>query len=217
MALDIYDNKHKKYDDLLELEYPEKRSLEILREIFDRDINNNILSFRGKGILLTRNEGNIPDNLRNFHHLTSTDKYEDPSLDNNEEKAKRYAIDVLQLFGHLTSTDFEEDNIKHRQYDLERSRRLHWVRTHIEENTGETAKSIVVFSAEYRNGKKRKTVFRTYIWNRKKRYVVILEPYKTNHYLLITAYYIKDIIDENGKIRKSGIETAFENRDDDIY
>lgn len=92
-------------------------------------------------------------------------------------------------FAHLTTKEFEETNelgeiVKKRSFDMFRSIRLHWVRAHIEEITNEP--DILVFSNEYPH-------IRTYIWNKKEKYVVILEPQrKPNSYYLLTAYYLNE-------------------------
>lgn len=92
-------------------------------------------------------------------------------------------------FAHLTTKEYEEKDengnvVAKRVFDMFRSVRLHWVKPHIEESTSEV--DILVFSNDY-------PCVRTYIWNKKQNYVVILEPQrKPNSYYLITAYYLNE-------------------------
>lgn len=99
-------------------------------------------------------------------------------------------IDMDREFRHLTTTeDMGEDGVIHRIYDPYRSERLHWVRTHIEEKTGEA--DIIVFSAIERNVRKRVDETRVYIYNKSQKYVVVLEPLRNGQaYFLLTAYYL---------------------------
>lgn len=73
-----------------------------------------------------------------------------------------------------------------RVYDQERSKRLHWILPHLEEGI----EDIEVFSLEeVANGR---NSIRTYVLNKPKRYVIILEPYrKRTDYYLITAYLLE--------------------------
>ena len=75
---------------------------------------------------------------------------------------------------------------------MQRSRRLHWIKPHVEETTEE--KNVVIFSVIERNKKKRKDIKRTYIYNVKQKYVVVLEPQVRcgNAYFLLTAYYLDE-------------------------
>lgn len=98
-------------------------------------------------------------------------------------------IDMDREFLHLTTNeDLGENGIMHRIYDCFRSERLHWIRTHIEEKTGD---NIVIFSIEERNQKKRVDETRVYIYNKGQKYVVVLEPLRNGMaYFLLTAYYL---------------------------
>lgn len=98
-------------------------------------------------------------------------------------------IDMDREFLHLTTNeDLGENGIMHRIYDCFRSERLHWIRTHIEEKTGD---NIVIFSIEERNQKKRVDETRVYIYNKGQKYVVVLEPLRNSMaYFLLTAYYL---------------------------
>jgi hypothetical protein len=90
-------------------------------------------------------------------------------------------IDTMAvLFDHLTR---KRNNDGSREYDRERSARLHWVRHHITERI---PSKICVFSTLDKEG------IRTYIHDKSESYVIILEPRTKldfKHYYLLTAYY----------------------------
>ncbi|WP_369753288.1 hypothetical protein AB3G34_01800 [Flavobacterium sp. WC2409] len=106
---------------------------------------------------------------------------------------KEDLFDVESLFKHLTyRTDEELDKkgkvIKKRDvFDFERSKRLHWILPHINEIIFQ---NIEVFSSNNRiNGR---DVVRTYIYNKTKEYIIILQPQKGGlDYYFITAYYLE--------------------------
>jgi hypothetical protein len=96
------------------------------------------------------------------------------------------------LFSHLTRREeFVDDELGNKirsrnVFDLKRSERLHWVWHHIQEK-----EKIKIFS--YNDRKDGKNVIRTYLFDEKENYVIVLEPYKkTNDYYLLTAYYLED-------------------------
>ncbi len=155
-------NYIKKYPDLLELShFNERDRKESLRAIFDRDVTfNNSFKFIKKQIRPTKLDGE-PDLSNVFNHLISEDFY------------------------------FEDENgktVKRRELEIDRSKRLHWIKVHIETKTN---CKIEVFSVEERDKRKRKNVIRTYLLNIKKKYVIVLEPQKSGlDYFLITAYYL---------------------------
>lgn len=110
-------------------------------------------------------------------------------------------LDLDRELIHLT-TEIVEGSENHRAYDRFRSERLHWIRPHVEEKI--TDSDIVVFSVNERDQKKRENVVRTYIWNRTRKYVVVLEPQvrNGNAYYLLTAYYLnKDFGEKQMKKR----------------
>lgn len=95
------------------------------------------------------------------------------------------------LFKHLTTEEREiqdENNRKYKKrfFEMDRSRRLHWVKYHIEETKSD---NMEYFSVEERI--KEKNVIRTYIYDLSEKYVIVLEPQRTgNDYYLLTAYYL---------------------------
>lgn len=157
-------NKLKKYPDLLELScLDEKSRNKSLRGVFDRDIaDNKNFYFMGKRIYPIKTDG-ILDMDREFMHLT-TEEIED--------------VDEKGIV------------VKRRSYDNFRSERLHWIKTHTDEQVKDSV--IMVFSVTERNQRKRVDVVRTYIYNKTRKYVIVFEPQKRNgtSYFLLTAYYL---------------------------
>ena len=102
-------------------------------------------------------------------------------------------VEAMQvLFTHLTcgTEDVEENGqkFKRRIFDYHRSKRLHWVRHHVEEKK---KVDVEVFSAEERvNGR---NVFRTYIYDTIEEYIIVLEPQRTGtDYYLLTAHHLTE-------------------------
>jgi len=152
-------NLAKIYPELLELGHlPVQSRNRSLMLIFKRDIEDNPkLNFRSKLIRPTKGE----------------------------------KIPMQTLYKHLITEEIKEVNengrkYKRREFEIHRSRRLHWVKPHIDERIKET---IEVFSTEERV--EGKTVFRTYVYNVKMKYVIVMEPQRSNlDYYLLTAYYL---------------------------
>lgn len=88
-----------------------------------------------------------------------------------------------RLFRHLT-TCITDKATKHREFEMSRSLRLHWIRHHVEERKKD---NMYIFSVdEPRNG------IRTYIYDRDENYVIVFEPLRNeNEYYLLTAYYLE--------------------------
>lgn len=86
------------------------------------------------------------------------------------------------LFRHLTTVITDKATRK-REFEMDRSVRLHWVKHHIDEKKKD---NMLIFSVKEPEGN------RTYIYDIDERYVVILEPLRKNdEYYLLTAYYVK--------------------------
>lgn len=161
----------RKYPEQLELAYLSVRARgDELMTIFDRDIRNNAnFNFRGNNIYPIKDNKPAMETL--FQHLTC------------EEVEK---------------TDDTGKIWKSRAFDIYRSRRLHWVKFHIEEKKKEV---LDIFSVEERV--KNKTVYRTYIYDKVEKYVIVLHPQneelkefqdvpmpeQVKAYYLLTAYY----------------------------
>lgn len=91
-------------------------------------------------------------------------------------------IEMSNLFTHLTTT-IVDYKTKKREFDIHRSKRLHWVRFHVEEKKNE---NVIVFSTKEKNR------FRTYIYDLDEDYVIVLEPLRNNdEYYLLTAYHVR--------------------------
>jgi hypothetical protein len=87
-----------------------------------------------------------------------------------------------RFFTHLTTVIVDKKTNK-REYDHQRSIRLHWIRHHIEERKKE---NMLVFSVKEPQG------LRTYIYDMEEKYVIVLEPRKNNtEYYMLTAYYLE--------------------------
>jgi len=177
-------NRLKNYPELLDLNGLDERARKAsLKGIFDRDItDNDNFCFRGKRIYPIKTDGEI-DMGRELFHLTTEE------VEETDEQGKIY---------------------KHRIYDKWRSERLHWIRPHIEEKI--TDSEILVFSVSERNPRKRSNVVRTYIWNKTRKYVIVLEPQLRNGeaYYLLTAYYL------NKEYGEKQMEKKFKGRLEDI-
>lgn len=102
-------------------------------------------------------------------------------------------IDVESLFSHLTmkSKEIKDENgkvIKSRsEFDIHRSKRLHWIWYHIQEKKID----VKIFSTKER--KEGKDVLRTYIFDEKENYVIVLEPQRSKQdYYLLSAHYLDE-------------------------
>jgi len=155
-------NKTKKYPELLEIgQYSEFNRKKVLKAIFDRDIEDNSnFKFRNKTIRPIKGED--LDLNRTFKHLI-TEKIEVE----NDETGKKYSKRI---------------------FEMDRSKRIHWIKYHIEENKKD---KVEIFSVEERDLEKRKDVIRTYIYDITQKYIVVLEPQRSEtDYYIITAYYL---------------------------
>ena len=169
-------NKLKKYPDLLDLNgLDEKTRKASLQGIFDRDIaNNDNFCFRGKRIYPIKSDG-VVDMDRELLHLTTEE---------------------------VEAIDEQGKTFKRRIYDRYRSERLHWIRPHVEEKVKDS--DILVFSVKERNQRKRQNTVRTYIYNKTRKYVIVLEPQIRNGeaYYLLTAYYLNKDYGEKQILKK---------------
>ena len=111
---------------------------------------------------------------------------------------------MVLLFRHLTTEEIEiEDengkNYPKRIFEMDRSQRLHWIKFHLEEKKKD---NVEVFSVEERDHKKLKDIIRTYIYDLEQRYIIVLDPQRTQKdYYLVTAYYLNKDYGEK-KIKK---------------
>lgn len=91
-------------------------------------------------------------------------------------------IAMENLFNHLTRQEVDKE-IHHREFDMSRSQRLHWIRHHVEQQKKD---NMLYFSvAEPRSP-------RTYIYDIDEKYVIVLEPRRNGTaYYLLTAYHLE--------------------------
>lgn len=98
-----------------------------------------------------------------------------PTPQNNGE------IPMDTLFRHLT-TVIVDKNTRKREFEMERSQRLHWVRFHLNQKKKD---NMLLFSVQEQEG------IRTYYYDKDEDYVIVLEPRRDKQsYYLLTAYHI---------------------------
>jgi hypothetical protein len=117
-------------------------------------------------------------------------------------KGEEPAMEIL--YRHMTTEEIEVEDENGNKYpkrifELDRSQRLHWVRYHLEESK---KGNVEIFSVEERDQKKRKDIIRTYIYDTEQKYIIVLDPQRTQKdYYLITAFYLNKVHGEK-KIKK---------------
>lgn len=155
-----------------------------LKAIFERDIaNNEAFLFRTKVIRPIKKADGQPSMDTIFSHLINQSS-ESEKDDNGKIIKKR-------------------DN-----FDIERSKRLHWIWHHIQEKNTD---KIDVFS--YLDRIDGKDKIRTYIYDYVEKYVIILEPQRSGlDYYLITAYYLTEKL---GGVKQ--VEKKRKRRLDQVY
>lgn len=90
-------------------------------------------------------------------------------------------IPMDTLFRHLT-TVMTDKNTRKREFEMERSQRLHWVRFHLDQKKKD---NMLLFSVQEQEG------IRTYYYDKDEDYVIVLEPLRNKQsYYLLTAYHI---------------------------
>lgn len=91
-------------------------------------------------------------------------------------------IPMDTLFRHLT-TEMTDKSTRKREFEIDRSRRLHWVRFHLDNKKKD---NMLLFSVREPEG------IRTYLYDIDEKYVIVLEPMRDGcSYYLLTAYYLK--------------------------
>lgn len=117
---------------------------------------------------------------------------------NNEGK-----ISMETLFRHLT-TEMTNTKTRKREFEAERSKRLHWVRFHLNMKKKD---GMYLFSVNESEG------IRTYYYDIDEQYVLVLMPLRAeNAYYLLTAYKVR------GKdAKRNKIEKKYERRLDKLY
>jgi hypothetical protein len=85
-----------------------------------------------------------------------------------------------RLFRHLT-THITDERTRKREFETDRSVRIHWIRFHLEEKAPD---KIIIFKVADEN--------RVYVLDKAEKYVVVLEPLRNkNAYYLLTAYHLQ--------------------------
>lgn len=157
-------NQNKMYPELLDIiSYSPNARMEVLRKIYERDIQeNDKFKFRGVQIFPVKSDGK--DEMdRSFRHLTTRE------FEKYDEEGKYIG--------------------KGREFDMDRSRRLHWVLFHVLESKPDV---IDIFTIVKRDQKKRRDVKRIYIFDEYQKYVIIMERQGSNRLFLLTAYYLNE-------------------------
>lgn len=112
-------------------------------------------------------------------------------------------IKMSTLYTHLTC-EIEDKKTRNRVFDIHRSKRLHWIRFHIEEQKKD---NMLVFSVAEPDG------IRTYVYDKDEKYVIVLEPLRRkSEYYLLSAYYLR------GKdLARDKFERKFKRRLPELY
>lgn len=102
-------------------------------------------------------------------------------------------IEMATLFRHLTTVKIDYQTGK-REFDKERSKRLHWVKYHID---GKKQDNMMFFTVKEPEG------LRTYLYDVHESYVIVLEPrVNRNVYFLLSAHYIQGKDAQRDKMKK---------------
>lgn len=102
-------------------------------------------------------------------------------------------IGMDTLFRHLTTVITDRATNK-REFEMSRSKRLHWVRFHIDCKKKD---NMMFFSVKEPEG------LRTYLYDVDEKYVIVFEPkLDQNVYFLLTAYYLEGKDAQRDKIVK---------------
>lgn len=101
-------------------------------------------------------------------------------------------IPMQTLFTHLT-TVITDQKTRKREFEMDRSKRLHWVKYHLDLSK---QNNVLVFSIKEPEGN------RTYIYDIDEKYVIVLEPKPTDVYFLLSAYHLKGKDAARNKILK---------------
>jgi hypothetical protein len=102
-------------------------------------------------------------------------------------------IEMETLFRHLTTVKIDYKTGQ-REYEKERSKRLHWVKYHID---GKKQNNMMLFTVKEPEG------LRTYFYDEDEKYVIVLEPrINKNVYFLLSAHYIQGKDAQRDKIKK---------------
>jgi hypothetical protein len=103
------------------------------------------------------------------------------------------SIEMTTLFRHLTTVKMDYTTGQ-REFEKERSKRLHWVKYHID---GKKQNNMLLFTVKEPDG------LRTYLYDEDENYVIVLEPrVNRNVYFLLSAHYIQGKDAQRNKMKK---------------
>ncbi|MFT3739384.1 MAG: hypothetical protein QM786_11545 [Breznakibacter sp.] len=140
--------------------------------------------------------GDLPEGGRisSLRRIFERDIENHPNLIFNEKSIrpiKGEEPSMQLLFRHLTTEEIEVNDengkkYKRRIFEIHRSMRLHWIKVHLDKSLSD---HLEIFSTIERvDGK---NANRTYIYNVKYKYVIVLEPQRSGmDYYLLSAYYL---------------------------
>lgn len=156
-------NLLKKYPDFLDLIGDFNHMKKSLRGVYNRDIQDNP-DFKFRGIQI--------------HPLI----------------CEEGQLEMDRTFKHLTTREVKQSDEGGalplgREFDIHRSKRLHWINHHVHEST---PANIEVFTIIERDRKKREDVKHTYIYDRTGKYVVVFDRRAQKDFYLLTAYYLDE-------------------------
>ncbi|MBT4399214.1 MAG: hypothetical protein HN686_11530 [Bacteroidetes bacterium] len=143
--------------------------------------------------LLELNDLNITQRNESLQRIFERDVANNSQFKFNGKKIRPLkvegVVDMEVLFKHLTTEEDEDETgikLGSRSFDIHRSNRLHFIKPHIDDKIED---SIRLFS--YNDRKEGRTYTRTYIYNLKEKYVIVLESQRSNtDYYLLSAYYL---------------------------
>lgn len=110
-------------------------------------------------------------------------------------KAEEGQLEMVMTFAHLTTREYEQSDENgsplppKREFDIKRSRRLHWINHHVHERTPE---NIQVFTVIEWDKKKHQDVTHTYIYDMVGKYVIVFDRRQQKDFRLLTAYYLDE-------------------------
>ena len=129
--------------------------------------------------ILSMNPINLVDSLS---MIFENDMVNNPCRTFNEKKVIYFQdpFDKQAIFDHLIK---KKMNGSRQVIDVERAKRIHWIKYFIENSLKQGVNGFWVFSYKHLNEN-----IRTYIYHKQTKFLVVLEPTNNNEYILITAH-----------------------------
>lgn len=150
---------------------------------------------------------NEPQRTQSLRRIFKRDIEDNPNLNFRSKiirPIKGEEPGMQLLFIHLTTEEIQIANehgsiYPKRVFEVDRSVRLHWIKFQIEERKKD---NVEIFSVEERDQKKRQDIIRTYIYDTEQKYIIVLDPQRSQKdYYLLTAYYLNKDYGEK-KVKK---------------